>query len=59
MQNDAQQLAEGMFEAYGQDCGWKTFDGRDMPHWDGVNDAVRAHWVAVVEFVVTTLLPKE
>ncbi len=45
------ELAEGAFNAYGEHCGWKTFDGRDMPRWADVNDAVRSHWVAATEWL--------
>ena len=49
-------IAEDMFNAYGEHCGWKTFDGRDMPRWDGINDAVRSHWVAVADYVKSRLI---
>lgn len=45
-------FAEGLFNAYGEHCGWKTFDGRDMPRWDGINDAVRGHWKAAAEWAL-------
>ncbi len=37
-----------MFNAYNEEgpTPWKTFDGRDVPRWEGLNDAVRAKWVA-------------
>lgn len=40
--------AKRMFDAYnaaGANPN-KTFDGRDVPAWDGLNDDVRAKWVA-------------
>ena len=49
------EIAVEMFNAYGAHCGWKTFDGRDMPRWEGVNDAVRSHWVAVAEWAEENL----
>jgi hypothetical protein len=27
---------------------WKTWDGKDVPRWDGLNDSVRAKWGASV-----------
>lgn len=41
--------AERLFNAYNEQGPnpWKTFDGRDVPRWDGLNDQVRAKWVAV------------
>lgn len=42
-------FARQLFEAYNEQgpTPWKTFDGRDVPRWDGLNDAVRAKWMAV------------
>lgn len=28
---------------------WKTFDGRDVPRWEQLNDQVRAKWLAAAE----------
>ena len=39
-------LARIMFDAYGAHCEWKAWDGRPMPTWEAINDAVRSHWVA-------------
>ena len=39
-------LARLMFDAYGAHCDWKAWDGRPMPSWEAVNDAVRSHWCA-------------
>lgn len=53
-------LAVVIFRAYGDHCGWKSWDGRPMPRWDAsdyptstpaherpvVNDAVKSHWLA-------------
>ena len=41
-------LAEIAFNAYGEDCNWKTFDGRDMPKFDAIGEPVREHWAAAV-----------
>lgn len=40
--------AEAMFDAYNKHgpSPWKTFDGRDVPRWSELNDAVREKWVA-------------
>jgi hypothetical protein len=42
-------VAEQLFNAYNEHGAtpWKTFDGRDVPRWEGLNDAVREKWVAV------------
>lgn len=44
-------LAVKMFNAYNEEgpTPWKTFDGRDVPRWEGLNDAVRAKWVAAAK----------
>jgi hypothetical protein len=41
-------LAKTMFDAYNEQGlnPWKTFDGRDVPRWDELNDQVRAKWIA-------------
>lgn len=60
---DTVQLAIVVFNAYGEHCAWKAWDGRPMPKWsasdwpDGtpaedrreVNDAVRSHWIAAAK----------
>lgn len=40
--------AKQMFGAYNEQGPnpWKTFDGRDVPKWDELNDQVRAKWTA-------------
>lgn len=45
------QLAVQMFNAYNEQGPnpWKTFDGRDVPKWDELNDQVRAKWLAAAE----------
>jgi hypothetical protein len=42
------ELARKMFEAYNEQGPnpWKTFDGREVPRWDGINEAVRMKWNA-------------
>jgi hypothetical protein len=53
--SEAYVLAEGMFNAYGEHCGWKTFDGRDMPRWDAINEPVRQHWCAAADYAISAL----
>jgi hypothetical protein len=52
------QMAVSMFNAYNEQGPnpWKTFDGRDVPRWDGLNDQVRAKWLAAAE---ASLKPSE
>jgi hypothetical protein len=44
----ALELAKLLFNAYNEHGlhPWKTFDGRDVPRWDELNDAVRGKWIA-------------
>jgi hypothetical protein len=43
--------AERMFNAYNEQGPnpWKTFDGRDVPRWNELNDQVRAKWISAAE----------
>lgn len=52
--------AKELFDAYGQSCGWKSWDGRPMPRWSAedwpegtpaaerteIGELVRSHWEA-------------
>ena len=51
-------LAERMFNAYNAagETPWKTFDGRDVPRWDAINEAVKGKWTAAAR---SALLPPE
>lgn len=52
-------LAEAMFNAYNEvGTPWKTFDGRDVPRWDAINDAVRAKWEAAATKARELLSPE-
>ena len=51
-------LAEEMFNAYGEHCGWKTFDGRDMPRWADITALVQSHWEAAALAATALLAPK-
>lgn len=51
-------LAEKMFNAYNEvGTPWKTFDGRDVPRWPDINDAVRAKWTAAATTALRELVP--
>lgn len=41
-------LAEELFNAYNEEGPhpWKTWDGKDVPRWDAINEQVRAKWTA-------------
>ncbi len=40
------------FEAYNESKGCKTWDGKDIPPWSEVGEAVQAGWVAAAEAVL-------
>ncbi len=46
MGHDVKALAEQGYNAYGEEAGWKTFDGRPMPTWSQVGEPVQARWIA-------------
>lgn len=59
---EAGELGRLAFESYGVAVGGKTYDGKPIPGWDAVTDAVRAGWsaaaAAVLADVITTLEPR-
>lgn len=48
MTQDSYEEQDGQiaYNAYGDHASWLTFDGRPMPRWDELGDAVRSHWIA-------------
>lgn len=52
---DWERIACAAFDAYNEagPTPWKTFDGRDVPRWPALNDAVRGKWLAAVRAVVS------
>lgn len=48
MSLSVEQVAQAMFNAYNEHGAnaWKTFDGRPVPRWHELNDAVRSKWIA-------------
>ena len=47
-------IARAAFNAYNEcvepgKTPWKTWDGKDVPTWDLLNDSVRAKWCAAVD----------
>jgi hypothetical protein len=40
------QLARIGYEAYGNSCHWNTFDGCQMPTWEGIGVEVQRRWQA-------------
>lgn len=52
---DAISLGQIGYEAYGDDAHWLTYDGRPMPPWPKLGDAVRNHWEAAAETIAESL----
>jgi hypothetical protein len=48
-----EQYGQVAYNAYWDSASGKTFDGRSMPRWDQLGDAVRSHWVAAATRVAT------
>jgi hypothetical protein len=54
--SDAQRDALGQtaYAAYARSTGGKTYDGRDMPTWDSLTDAIREAWRSAASAAATT-----
>lgn len=54
MNDELEKVAIKFFNAYNEQGPnpWKTFDGRDVPRWEQLNDQVRAKWRAVAQCAV-------
>lgn len=50
-------LAMEFYDQYGQDAGWKAWNGSPMPLWNDCGEAVQNHWLAVAAFAVRVLNP--
>jgi hypothetical protein len=48
-------LAQVAYEAYARSTGGKTFDGREMPQFDDLGDAIQAAWQAAAQNIVNTV----
>jgi hypothetical protein len=48
----AASLGRLAYAAYAVSTGGKTWDGRTMPSWDGLGDAIRAAWDRAADAVV-------
>jgi hypothetical protein len=44
-------LAARVYDGYGDDADWKTFDGRPMPRWHELPYRTRRHWCAGVAVI--------
>ncbi|HYI00575.1 hypothetical protein [Hyalangium sp.] len=48
-------LARDGFNAYGDEAGWKTYDGKQMPCWDDVGPVIRGRWRAATLRILTRM----
>lgn len=39
-------LAKRAYEAYGEEAGWKVFDGKPMKAWEDATPRIRNNWRA-------------
>lgn len=46
-------MAKKAFEAYSQEVGGKTYDGKPIPPWESLTDTVKNGWRAVVSALYT------
>lgn len=47
---------QNAYEVYADHADWKSFDGRDLPQWDGLSEAVQGHWETVADAVTPPVL---
>lgn len=51
-------LAQLAYRAYAESTGGKTWDGRDMPDWDGLGERIQGAWTAAAEEVRAAVVPQ-
>ena len=42
------ELAQVLYEAYGDKANWKNYAGLPMPTWNDLPDNIKSYWEAVV-----------
>lgn len=52
------QYGELAYNAYWDSAQGRTFDGRTMPRWDELGDAVRSHWIRAAARVATKAMTR-
>lgn len=55
--HDVIELAKTAYNAYGNNRQWLTFDGREMPKWENIGEAIQIAWIAAVLAVKNVLKP--
>ena len=48
-------LARIMFDAYNEQAGGKTWDGKDIPPFDEVGERVQSNWIAAADAARTAI----
>lgn len=51
-------LGQVGYLAYAKSTGGKTYDGRDMPGWDDLPDAIKDAWRAAATAIEGAIAPK-
>ena len=51
------ELAEIMYQAYGEQAGWVNFQGRPMPQWAKLPEHIKACWEAAAWAAMRELGP--
>lgn len=46
---NVQELAKIAFAAYRERVGGKTYDGQELPQWEGLHPGVREGWIAAIK----------
>jgi hypothetical protein len=49
-------LGRVAYEAYAQDCGYKSIRGDDLPVWLDQDPAIQAHWDAAAKAVAAAVV---
>lgn len=53
--DESVELAKLAYRAYGEQTGFKNFQGNPMPSWEDLGDTIRSAWVAAAGAVSTYL----
>lgn len=45
-------MGKAAYSAYCDNRNWKSYDGKELPHWEEVKPEIKAGWVKAAEAVV-------
>lgn len=54
--NESLQLAQIAYSAYGEQTGFKNFQGNPMPSWEQLGEPIQKAWIAAAEAVYSYLM---